>query len=320
MTWIVGIDEAGYGPNLGPLVMTAVSCRVPDETEPPDLWALLADAVRRAEEPDDDRLPVGDSKLVYSTARGLKDLEASVLAILAREDGGWPCVAALLETLAGSSLTGLASEPWYTGTSGLPSEAEAERCQEAAERFRACCATRQVEWGHFRSIVICPTQFNQLLEHWDSKGAVLGHALVELLSGHPEMDGFGEPVWFFVDKHGGRNNYAAMLQSAIADGMVVAFEEGRDRSIYRILGLKREVRLTFQPRADAEHFCVSLASMVSKYVREMLMKEFNQFWQTHLPELKPTAGYPGDAVRYYDAIRPIAQRLGLAEDAVWRKR
>ena len=133
------------------------------------------------------------------------------------------------------------------------------------------------------------------------------------------MDGFGEPIWFFVDKHGGRNNYAAMLQSALTDGMVVAFEEGRERSVYRVMGMKREVRLTFQPRADAEHFCVSLASMVSKYVREMLMKEFNQFWQTHLPELKPTAGYPGDAVRYYEAIRPVAEKLGLAEDALWRK-
>jgi hypothetical protein len=317
MTWIVGIDEAGYGPNLGPLVMSAASCRLPDRPDVPDLWALLADAVRRAEEPDDDRLPVGDSKLVYSSARGLADLEASVLAILG---GSRPSLAALLENLASSSLEGLAAEPWYSGASTLPAEGEAARCQAAAERFRACCGGGQVEWGHVRSIVICPTQFNELLEHWDSKGAVLGHALVELLAGHPEMNGFGEPIWFFVDKHGGRNNYAAMLQSALSEGMVVALEEGRDRSVYRVLGMKREVRLTFQPRADAEHFCVSLASMISKYVREMLMREFNLFWQTHLPELKPTAGYPGDSVSYYDAIRPVAQRLGLAEDAVWRKR
>ena len=30
MPWVVGIDEAGYGPNLGPLVQSAVALRLPD--------------------------------------------------------------------------------------------------------------------------------------------------------------------------------------------------------------------------------------------------------------------------------------------------
>src|SRR6266511_1579450 len=81
MAWRIGIDEAGYGPNLGPLVMTAVACRVPDEADA-DLWQLLGHGVRRHGERDDGRPIVADSKLVYSTARGLGQLERTVLAAL----------------------------------------------------------------------------------------------------------------------------------------------------------------------------------------------------------------------------------------------
>src|SRR5262249_42041986 len=102
--------------------------------------------------------------------------------------------------------------------------------------------------------------------------------------------------------------------------VVVAQEEGMARSVYQVQGLRRAVRLTFQPRADAEHFCVALASMVSKYVREMLMREFNRFWQEQVPGLKPTAGYPMDSARFFAAIRPAVQRLGLPETAVWRRK
>ncbi len=37
--WI-GIDEAGYGPNLGPLVMSAVVAESPDDRMP-DVWGDL---------------------------------------------------------------------------------------------------------------------------------------------------------------------------------------------------------------------------------------------------------------------------------------
>src|SRR5262249_60903847 len=83
MAWIIGIDEAGYGPNLGPFVMTSVACRVPDALQAADLWRVLQAAVRRHTEPADDRLLVEDSKLVYSSARGLLGLETGVLAAAA---------------------------------------------------------------------------------------------------------------------------------------------------------------------------------------------------------------------------------------------
>src|SRR5205823_2830094 len=66
MAWILGIDEAGYGPNLGPFVMTSVACRLADDLTGADLWELLGVAVRKEDGTNDERLPIDDSKLVYS--------------------------------------------------------------------------------------------------------------------------------------------------------------------------------------------------------------------------------------------------------------
>src|SRR5262245_56766610 len=82
MGWIIGIDEAGYGPNLGSLVMTSVACRVPDEKTIPDLWNILESAVRKQCSADDDRIVVDDSKQVYASGQGFDALETNVLAAL----------------------------------------------------------------------------------------------------------------------------------------------------------------------------------------------------------------------------------------------
>ncbi len=317
MAWLVGIDEAGYGPNLGPLVMTSVACRVPD---PPsaDLWHLLRSVVRRSEDRDDGRLLVADSKVVYSTARGLAGLERGVLAALPSGPADGFTLRQFVEWYCPAS--GLRGECWYTGESALPAAAERDDVAAAGERFRQVSGAADVRWGLVRSVVVCAPQFNRLLDEWGSKGAVLAHGLGELLARNLEAGTGNEPLHFCIDKHGGRNTYAAMLQHAMPGGMVVAHEEGMNRSTYSVLGLGREVHIKFQPRADAEHFCVALASMVSKYLREVLMSEFNAFWTKQVPGLKPTAGYPVDAARFWDSIREAAQRLGVAEERLWRRK
>jgi ribonuclease HII len=319
MAWIVGIDEAGYGPNLGPLVMTSVACRVPAASPGVDFWRLMRKAVRRLSDPDDGRLLVEDSKLVYSTSKGLHDLEKTVLAFLSPGAADALLLSRLLHALNSNSHDELQAEPWYSGRTSLPVEVDLASLQEVAPRWHSANGRHRLDWGLTRSVICCPARFNHMLDHWGTKGAVLGEALGELLVRNRHLDG-DEPAFFFIDKHGGRNTYAAMLQQALPDGMVVAHEEGNDRSRYSVLGLGREMRFTFQPRADSEHFGVALASMISKYLRELLMLEFNQFWQTHVPGLKPTAGYPGDADRFFRAIRPAVKRLRIEPDTVWRRR
>ncbi len=321
MPWIVGIDEAGYGPNLGPLVMSSVACRVPEGMIGADFWSSLAGSVRRDGEPRDYRILVGDSKRVYSPARGLKDLETGVLAVLLSPDAS-PILSVrdYLRGVSPAALDVLGGEVWFDGHWTLPVEADADSLRTAAVRFHETSGNSQVQWGPVRSVVMCPARFNEEVDRHGSKGAVLGLILAELLAINRGIHDEAEAVFYTVDKHGGRNNYAAVLQHATAGEMVIANEEGPARSVYTVSTGERVVRFTFQPRADAEHFCVALASMASKYLRELLMRDFNRFWQGLVPGLKATAGYPGDSTRFFDAILPAARQLNLAPDSLWRRR
>lgn len=318
--WIIGVDEAGYGPNLGPFVMTSVACRVPDACREADLWQVLRAAVRRTDEADNGRLLIDDSKRVY-TARGLAGLERGILATLCGERLGAPAsLAALIEWACPDHDEELRREVWYRGVQALPIHLTLDDLQSLATRFVESCAVADVGRWQVRSVVVCPSRFNALLDERGTKSHVLAHALTHLLRWQRANLQDEEDLAFFIDKHGGRNTYAAMIQHALPDGIVFTLQEGLARSAYRVHGLGRAVQLTFQPRADSEHLCVALASMASKYLREVLMLEFNRFWQEHVADLKATAGYPGDAARFFQAIRQAVEKLGLHEDCVWRRK
>src|SRR5439155_393047 len=81
-----------------------------------------------------------------------------------------------------------------------------------------------------------------------------------------------------ADKHGGRNRYQDFLPPVVDDEFIVCKAEGMDCSRYRV----RNVESSFETKAE-RHFPVGLASMVSKYVRELAMILFNRYWAELLP-------------------------------------
>ncbi|MFQ3593954.1 MAG: hypothetical protein SNJ82_12305, partial [Gemmataceae bacterium] len=208
--WLVGIDEAGYGPNLGPFVMSAVGCRVPAPA-PVCLWQSLASAVRRAGGKRDARLVFDDSKRVYGSSKSLAGLERGLTALL----GSLPeTLDGLIARLAPVDQPALREECWYTGQTPLPTLPLEPEAAEALKAFSTACQAAQITDWTVRSVVVCTPRFNHLLERAGSKSVVLADAFVRLLcewvEAHPE-----EEIEVVADKQGGRNTYRLQIQQAI---------------------------------------------------------------------------------------------------------
>ena len=60
--------------------------------------------------------------------------------------------------------------------------------------------------------------------------------------------------------------------------------------------------------------------MASKYLRELAMLAFNDFWGQRVPGLKSTAGYPEDARRFKAEIAACQTRLQIPDRSLWRNR
>ena len=62
--------------------------------------------------------------------------------------------------------------------------------------------------------------------------------------------------------------------------------------------LPRRMRIAFRVRGEEHSFAVALASCLAKYAREISMEAFNAHFARFGKDIRPTAGYRGDAQRW----------------------
>ncbi|MDP7204067.1 MAG: hypothetical protein QGH11_00750 [Pirellulaceae bacterium] len=323
MVILVGVDEAGYGPNYGPLAVAASAWAVPD-SEKDQFPGPAFDGIfsRRRPAATGSALWIADSKSVFKRGNGLGLLEQAVLPLTALAHGEKGIAASwqqLLELLSPDAIRQMSRLPWYADLSeGLPRDADREQLGCQVEQLAAKLEDQGACIVSMTARLLTAAEFNEGIGMYDNKGELLSRTSLELV--RFILDRFPDhPVVVHCDKHGGRNRYAALLQEYFPDYLVEIHGESRELSCYRWgpPGLRREVRFA----VGGESFLpVALASMTAKYLRELAMAAFNSFWQEQVPGLKSTAGYPQDARRFASAIDAARQLLDIDNDLLWRCR
>jgi hypothetical protein len=322
VTVVAGVDEAGYGPLLGPLVVSAAACRVDDPVgAAAGMWDRLSDVACRPGGGAGKRLAVGDSKRIFRGREGLGRLERSVLAFAAAAE----LPVTTVEDLAGAVLSAgcrdsLGAHRWYASRGErLPLRACGEGPAAEAGRLRRSCREGAVEVLPTRSRLLAEGEFNRRVGAVGNKASVLAGLVAELLRELRDAAGT-QALDVHVDRMGGRTNYLPVLSLAWPEGF--AWEEGRrpERQCYRVDGLAGPTRIEFRVRAEEHCFPAALASMFSKYLREVYMLRFNAFWREVDPDLPATSGYYADAQRFLRAVERHRRRLGIAESELVRCR
>ena len=324
MTLLIGTDEAGYGPNLGPLVVAASAWRLPDADKAADRLARMAAEIGAAA---GSRQPLwADSKQLYKPGSGLGAIERGVLAALAstglastgqRASHAIPSDGAALSERLGIDVpvaTAPAEWPRFMAMA-IPVAASPESLAALADSVATILPSHGIKLVAVACRLLHPAAFNALLDTGLNKSDILSRTTLELAA-ELRATAPGEIAVVWCDRHGGRKSYAALVGRHFAEPLVRTLVETAASSVYEIDAAS--VRIEFTVGGEAR-VPVALASMTAKYVRELAMAAFNAHWTTLEPGLRPTAGYPLDARRWREEAAAILARFAIPPDTLWRR-
>lgn len=296
---IVGVDENGLGPRLGPLTATAVAIEL-EAYRPEETIAIARE------------LGIDDSK-ANSSFKKLRLVESISLALLRRMEGASPKSAdGFLEAILHGGLASLKSR--------CPNERSAAQCFEEAlalpfaggsadegeELLQRLEERASLKILRARSSAACPKALNDALAEGRNKLRVdlelFERLLIEMRAA------LDRDLLALCGMIGGIRD-VPRFSSIIG--------EERYKTLRREKGLLEyavddRFTMRFEIDADASHLPVALASMLGKYTRELINHRTMEFYRRRDPRLPLASGYHDRITTEFIAgAQPIRESEGV---------
>ena len=302
MAVLVGIDEAGFGPILGPLVVSSSTFLLPPHLLGADLWQVLRKSVGNKRKRLAGRLLITDSKKAYSKSLGIKHLERTVLACLRCLDRKPATLTELLTLLCPDCPGRLKDYPWYKGADGYDTLVDEADVAIASSVLKEDLASNDIKLLELKSCCLDVAYYNKMVSNVKNKASVLFGATSRLIK-RAFDNSAGDDLQIIVDRQGGRVHYRKNLRRSFADMELKILRESPAASSYELKADGKRMRLHFVVGADERVLPVSLASMTSKYLRQLLVGCINHYFVGFYSKLEPTAGYWKDGLRFIEDLK-----------------
>ena len=303
MPFCVGIDENGLGPQLGPLIVTAIAARVTDDA-----------AQRMASEPQrflHSRL--ADSKRIVS--HGNTDIaEAWARAIVGDVETPLALIRKLsldtIEALQSSCPREALPQCWPSQRPFRTAEAHVNQARRDLADLRALGV--DIVWA--RCSITCVQGLNRARRNNQGRFGVDLQAMEALLIAAREFA--NEDVVASCGKIGGLMRYRNKF-GLLSDYWCDVITEQASESAYLLVGLGK---VRFVRDAEERDPLVALASLVGKWVREVFMDHIVTFYRNGTPALPNASGYH-DCVtdKFVHQSKVLRERLGIPDDCFLRE-